>query len=301
MASHGEIPKTIRSRSNLVSSFSVKCRSFAQPLYKLALAAVLAVRSTAAIILCRRVPRFPLAARHSGITMAATLPVARASVPVVTDATSASEAELLEAASLYLSQADLTFERCGGGVNNKVYCVKGAAPADRWILRIYNNGFNTSRVRYEHEVLRLLAPHSLPYEVPTLLPPLLPGKTSLASGAEACLFRHISGGPAGLTAARSLGASTAALVAAMGSMRVDASLGHPNPLYRNIWEAHHKISAPLFYELVSTHPDFDAVRTDMDYLVAEIRAAESLIARLLADGGLPEQQVNDCLTTRSPD
>jgi len=234
---------------------------------------------------------------------AAPPPPARASVPVVTDATAASEAELREAVALFLAPAAFSFTRCGGGVNNKCYAVAvdGAAPSH--VLRIYNNGNNSARVRYEHEVLRQLQGAraaalraACGAQVPRPLAPLAAAAASfapLSTGAEACLFPLIAGAPPPLSAARSIGRATAALVAAMSDMRVDASFGHPNPLYRNIYDSHWKMSPALFAEVVSG-PDFaePAVRAAMDELVAGIARAEALIARVLAEGGLPEQQIH---------
>ena len=79
--------------------------------------------------------------------------------PAVTDATAASDAELLEAASLILGRdaaAGATFTRASGGVNNRCYYLRTAAGGE-FVLRIYNNGFRSDRVLYEHAVLRALA------------------------------------------------------------------------------------------------------------------------------------------------
>ena len=258
--------------------------------------------------------------------MSASAPPARASVPVVTDATAASEAELAEAAALFLpppppppaaaaaaaaAGGGLVFARCGGGVNNKLYTVaESAAAAPAHVLRIYNNGNNSRRVRYEHEVLRQLQGAraealraACGAQVPRPMPVLRGsggggggGATfaPISTGAEACCFPLIAGAPPPLSAARSIGRATAALVAVMADMRVDeAVFGHPNPLYRNIYDSHWKMSAGLFAEVVSG-PEFaePSVRAAMDELVAGIARAEALIARVLAEGGLPEQQIH---------
>ena len=44
---------------------------------------------------------------------------------------------------------------CSGGVNNVVQYVT-TSDGQRYILRIYNNGNKSDKVRFEHEVLRQL-------------------------------------------------------------------------------------------------------------------------------------------------
>ena len=262
-------------------------------------------------------------------------PPPRLSVPVVTDATAASAAELAEALALFLPAAEAagaSFVRCGGGVNNKCYGVALSGSAQpTLVVRIYNNGNNARRVRYEHEVLRQLQGAraaalraACGAQVPRPLLPLAAAAAApaggagagagggdgagngatfapLSTGAEACLFPLIAGAPPPLSAARRIGRATAALVAVMADMRIDeAVFGHPNPLYRNIWDSHHAMAAApgeapgaRFVQVVAG-PDFaePSVRAAMDELCAGIARAEALIARVLAEGGLPEQQIH---------
>ena len=255
------------------------------------------------------------------MSSSASAPPARASVPVVTDATAADAAELADAASLFIPKeaAPLSFTRNSGGVNNKCYRVSvgnvEALPQalrggdGSFILRIYNNGGNTPRVAYEHEVLRQLHADSpgkgsraaslLPVLLPQPLPPLVTASppSSFAplssTRAEACLFRVIPGRAPELASARSIGRATARLVKAMEGMRLDSSTGFPlpNPLYQNIWEAHWKINRESFLKIVAG-PEFDAGRADTEYLVAEIASAERLIADILREDALPRQQIH---------
>lgn len=165
--------------------------------------------------------------------------------PVVTDATAASDTELRDAAAFFFSPDvldSLKFERCGGGVNNKVYLAH-PAKGDTLVLRIYNNGFNRLRVEYEHAVLNAVAEavearkKRLSFSIPTLKRSLFGGSSTivrLPNGADACCFERIAGTGAPLTAARSIGRATAELVAAMAGVRVPLPL--PNPLYRNIYD-----------------------------------------------------------------
>lgn len=211
--------------------------------------------------------------------------------PAVTDATASSEEELKEAISYFLPYAATSFIRAEGGVNNKVYYVVGPNENEKYVMRIYNNGFNSPRVYYEHEVLGLLADKKFSFEVPKLLP-TLKGETRavLQNGAEACLFKCIPGGPAKLSAAYSIGYATAELVKGMENIR--ATLPLPNPLYRNIYEAHHKITRKVFFEQLET-PAFDQIRQSTDYIISELLRAEALIETILKkENPLPEQQIH---------
>lgn len=242
---------------------------------------------------------------------------ARASVPVVTDTTAASDEELREAAALFLPGPAhaWSFSRASGGVNNSTYFVN-VPESERVVLRVYRNGGNTPRVVYEHAVLRALRGRALPFCVPEPLPVLADVAAAsaggggggegaggdagprtfalLRSGAAAAVFRLIPGGPAGLSAARAIGAATAALVAALADVRVDAP--PVNPLYRNLYDAHWKVDRASFAARCAG-PEFDAVRADMDELLEHVAATEALSADILAAGGLPEQIINADLHT----
>ena len=194
-------------------------------------------------ILCRAIKHQLLPLSRIHIRMAASgAPFAK---PVVTDATSATDEELRSAASFFFPSealSGLKFERCGGGVNNKVYLAT-ADEGSSLVLRIYNNGFNRPRVEYEHAVLFAVAEavkargKALSFAIPTLRRSLLDGVSTivrLPNGADACSFDRIAGTGAPLTAARSIGRATAELVESMSGVRVPLPL--PNPLYRNIYD-----------------------------------------------------------------
>lgn len=143
------------------------------------------------------------------------------------------------------------------GVNNKCSYVTvpdaaaaSGPPRPQYVLRIYNNGGNTDRVRYEHAVLRELAAHNqFSFALPVPLPILAHKASSeagatqgtialLKSGASACLFPCIPGGPADASSpavARAIGRASAELVRGMSGLRIDLPL--PNPLYRNMYDA----------------------------------------------------------------
>lgn len=75
----------------------------------------------------------------------------------------------------------------------------------------------------------------------------------------------------------------------MAGVRVALPL--PNPLYRNIYDAHHKMTRELFWSVFGQGPAYDAVRPATEYLAEQIRAAEALVARV-SGLGLPEQQIH---------
>ena len=147
---------------------------------------------------------------------------------------------------------------------------------------------------YKHTVLGLLQSSRFSFEIPRLLPSILhpAGSTfvELASGACACLFHVIRGEPAKLSAAYGIGKATAELVAGMGKLHV--VLPDTNPLYRNIYEAHHKVTRESFF-LKINDPAFDVVKASTQYLVEEILRMESLVAKIVCmSPPLPTQQIH---------
>lgn len=214
----------------------------------------------------------------------------------VTDATGASQVELEEAISLFLPNealSSLSFTRCEGGANNKVYRVD--CDGSSYILRIYNNGLNTPRVEYEHALLSLLrAPWEAmkpAWEIPTLIPSKA-GEVSagLKDGARACLFKVIPGRGASMTSTRSIGRSTAQLLNLMAKVDESALPPCPNPLYRNLFDAHHITTRENFFEAFAG-PEFEKCSAARDALAEEILAAERVIQRALTLG-LPEQLIH---------
>lgn len=216
----------------------------------------------------------------------------------VTDATACTQEELEEAIQHFLTVPldRITFTRTKGGVNNKVYYVQ--ADGASYVLRCYNNGCNNPRVQYEHAVLHAVravteGKEGLAFRTPYLVPSLKDGAShvQLKSGADACLFERIQGGPASAAHARSMGKATAQLVSAMAGV-APPSLPLPNPLYRNIYDAHHKMNRDLFFKVMASS-DFDGVKEARDYLVAAVERAEGLVARIMAlDPPLPEQMIH---------
>jgi len=162
---------------------------------------------------------------------------------------------------------------------------------DKYVLRIYNNGFNTIRVEFEHKVITELAEkRKLSFKLPTPLPNLADGKTHvlLSTGAEACLFEFIPGKLPKKTLMKELGKAAGELVTALEG--IDIGLPSPNPRYNELFKAHHATTRENFYAEVQK-PDFDVspdVRRYTDLLTQEIRTMEEYIEKF--NGlGLPEQ------------
>jgi homoserine kinase type II len=145
----------------------------------------------------------------------------RASVPVTTDVTAATDAELQEVLDAYVLGA-FSFERCTGGVNNAVYRAhRSSKGKDEYIVRIYRNGKNTERVIYEHAVLEALRDKSLSFAVPRMIKnPDNRTFTFLKTGEAACVCEVIPGGPAPLEAAFVIGKATAELVGVMATVHI---------------------------------------------------------------------------------
>jgi Ser/Thr protein kinase RdoA (MazF antagonist) len=116
-----------------------------------------------------------------------------------------------------------TFEKCSGGVNNRVYKVK-TNDGRTFVLRVYNNGGNSARVEYEHAILRFLEGSSLFFAFPQLVRVLGSSATSVklkTMDAEACMFAVLPGTPAPVSSekiAESAGRATALLVATLAKL-----------------------------------------------------------------------------------
>ena len=79
--------------------------------------------------------------------------------------------ELRDEALSFFFEGPTTCTPTSGGVNNMVNYVE-TIEGEKYILRIYNNGKNSARVKFEHEVLRQLGEQKLSFEIPRTLPSL---------------------------------------------------------------------------------------------------------------------------------
>jgi Ser/Thr protein kinase RdoA (MazF antagonist) len=146
------------------------------------------------------------------------------------------------------------------------------------ILRVYNNGENTARVRFEHAILAELnkVKSQLSFAIPETLPALKDGSSyvKLSNGAEASMFKLIPGKLPKLTCVKAIGVATGELTRAMYGVKLD--MQSPTAPYYEIYKVHHKVTRDKFYEVVAG-PDFDGVRGATDFLVSELRKVETAI------------------------
>ena len=192
-----------------------------------------------------------------------------------------------------MNSPDATFLPTKGGVNNICQYVN-FSNGMKYVLRIYNNGFNSVRVEFEHRVLQALSrSSSLSFKLPTPLPTLTDGNTHalLSNGAQACLFEFIPGSLPKKTLMKEIGRASGELVTALAG--IDIGLTSPNPRYNELFKAHHATTRENFYEEVKKAP-FDVsptVRKYTDLLVDEIREMEVNIDNF-NKLGLPEQLIH---------
>ena len=231
-------------------------------------------------------------------------------MPVVTETTAASDSELSSGLALFLpsTAGPFTFTRCSGGVNNATYLARPVTGEGAWVVRIYRNGGLLARVRYEHEVLRLLHASGTTSLLPAMLPaPLTPlgapaGAPTYATlpgtvGTGVCVVPLLPGGEpgTGAAAAEAIGVATARLVRAMEGLVVDpVAFPNPNPIYEKPYTSHHSMSRDSFHAH-ALGPQFAASRDGMAYLLGELARLEALIA--VVGPRLPKQQIHADLHT----
>lgn len=208
-----------------------------------------------------------------------------------------SSAILMEAISHFLTDcndSNTKFSPTCGGVNNVVFYVQQTGGIDH-VLRIYNNGNDTSKVEYEHSVLLQLNRMNLSFSLPETNRNIDDGKSFviLSNGACACLFKLIPGSLPKLTNVQEIGRVSGELNHAM--LRVNLSempLKCPNPPYYDLYKVHHAVTKELFHEKLSS-ADFDDYRASADFVLEEIRGIEERIAGYqIASPALPIQLIH---------
>ena len=186
------------------------------------------------------------------------------------------EATCTEAATLFFTDANLKISPTSGGVNNVVQYVEDSS-GKRYILRVYNNGLNSVRVKWEHDILSKLKGKQLSFSIPTMLPALATGEThvKLSSGAEACAMDLIPGTLPKLTAVEDIGRASGELCTALADVAVDAAAS-PNPPYFELFKVHHAVTREAFFEVMKG-PEFNGCRAAATELVAAIVDMEEKI------------------------
>lgn len=164
-----------------------------------------------------------------------------------------------------------------GGVNNVVQYVT-TNTGEKYVLRIYNNGGNSRRVKYEHEVLDNLKNAKLSFKIPTFIPSLS-GAThvKLSTGAEACLGNLIPGALPKTRSVTEIGRACGELCNVMNKVDITALSSCPTPPYYDIFAVHHAVNRESFFKEMKT-PQFDGVREWAEVLCGEILDIENKIA-----------------------
>jgi len=153
-----------------------------------------------------------------------------------------------EALSKFLDNTeDLELTPTSGGVNNIVQYVT-LPSGERELLRMYNNGCDEQRVKFEHEILKQLNTIKMSFEVPQFVESK-EGKTMvrLSNGANACMWKVIPGHLPKLTCAGDLGRAAGELNTALTQVQVDPSMCNCAP-YWKMFDVHHAVTRENFEE-----------------------------------------------------
>lgn len=181
-----------------------------------------------------------------------------------------------EALSRFLDEEtckQVTMTSTSGGVNNIVQYVT-LPSGERRLLRIYNNGFDTQRVKFEHTVLQKLqemqGPEFFSFQVPNFLTAInykeggfgseLPTMVQLSNGSQACMCTLIPGQLPKLSCARDIGRACGELNTALARLtpHISPSLCNCAP-YADMYKVHHAITPENFLETMQSSA-FDHVR-----------------------------------------
>ena len=197
-----------------------------------------------------------------------------------------------EAIALWVEEGEVEkveMEPTSGGVNNIVQYLT-LPNGERKLLRIYNNGLDTTRVTFEHEVLQKLHEQyaaDLSFKVPYMIPSKN-GKTfvKLSNGAEACMVDLIDGGLPKLTCVEDIGRASGELNTVMGKLEGVTATCNCDPYYL-MWENHHAVTRENFISTMKG-PDFDGKLRPF----ADAMLEETLVMDEKCEGeykGLPTQ------------
>ena len=185
---------------------------------------------------------------------------------------------LNEATALFLDESakPFTFQATQGGVNNHVYYVNSPKLPERLVLRIYNNGNDVLKVKFEHEVLRQLNQMELSFELPRCLRLIRdPSKThaTISNGADAAMFHFISGTMPKLRLAKQIGLASGELSTAFSRVTI-SELKPVIPPYYDLYHVHHAINKELFLEGINSTV-YDEYRSYADILLKNILELEN--------------------------
>ena len=160
--------------------------------------------------------------------------------------------------------SDIKLTPSTGGVNNIVQFVT-LPNGEQELLRIYNNGCDEQRVKFEHEILKQLNKFEseLSFQVPNFVASKEDSTKTmvrLSNGADACMCKIIPGYLPKLTCAKDLGRTAGELNVALATKVkiVDESMCNSAP-YWQMWKVHHAVTKEKFIETMNG-PYFDETR-----------------------------------------
>lgn len=207
-------------------------------------------------------------------------------------ATQGDEEILKEAAAHFFHEENVKFSKTTGGVNNICQYLE-TSTGEKYIIRVYNNGFNTERVEFEHELLdKLNQVDGLSFKVPTFLPTksntISKTYAVLSNGMACCLCEIIPGTLPKLSCAKAIGKACGELVVALS--KIEMNRNSPNPIYYNIYDAHHATNKTNFGEYIQSS-SLDVCREPITYLVNILTDLEVKL-QLWKEQQLPEQLIH---------
>jgi homoserine kinase type II len=194
--------------------------------------------------------------------------------------------ELLEEAAYKFLNANsvgpVSFAPTSGGMNNFVYycdCWNG----ERYIVRVYNNGRNYERVRFEHWVLQELKQFAFSYAIPEPLPSLdMPNLSHvlLTTGDQASVFKLIPGSSPNLAHAYELGRAAAELAVVLSKLTIDIPC--PTAPYHEIYKVHHAATREVFLDTMTSSSRLNHIRPQVDFMLEQMTLMEENISCYLA-------------------
>lgn len=194
-----------------------------------------------------------------------------------------------EAASRFFPDtADFKYTPTSGGVSNFMSYLT-TPQEDKYLLRVYNNGKNSARVKFEHSVMNQL-PMDLSFQLPHALPSLTDGSTHvmLSSGDEACVFRYIPGTLPKVTCVEQIGEACGLLNTLLADVKVDVPC--QTPPYYELFKVHHAINRELFFNAIRSTA-YDGERASVDRLADYVAEMDPKIQVLLGRN-LPQQLIH---------
>jgi homoserine kinase type II len=202
------------------------------------------------------------------------------------------------------------FTKCLSGVNNVVYHVDYVADAQdhpptsldsskSYVIRLYNNGRDHDRVKFEHFILRSITQMSskLPFTIPQPISSRVGVPSTyvqLSNGIYASLFPFINGSTASLEDTEAVGmacAMTSSILRDITQLVPQSMLESCSTRpYYELWKTHPSINKALFDELISSSV-YDSIRSELSYLIDELPRMEEKIERFLSMN-LPKQIIH---------